>query len=134
VFHKLVKDRELDGPNQAWAADITCIRADEGYLYLSLLMDRWPGKIAGYHGGDTPEAEGALCALKMALANLPDGALPVRHSDRGCQYCSHRYVGELSRHGLAVSMTEELHCYGNANAERLNGILKQEYGAGVPRE
>jgi hypothetical protein len=128
IFHNLVKERELTGPNQAWGADITYIRTDEGYLYLSLLMDRWSRKIAGCHGGDTLEAEGALCALKMAQASLPDGASPVPHSDRCGQYCSHRYVGKLREQGLAVSMTEELHCYENANAERLNGILKQEYG------
>jgi transposase InsO family protein len=131
VFHHLVKDMVLTGPNQAWAADITYIRTDEGYLYLSLLMDRWSRKIVGYHGGDTLEAEGALRALNMALANLPAGASPVHHSDRGCQYCSHRYVGTLRERGLAISMTEELHCYENAHAERLNGILKQEYGLGL---
>jgi hypothetical protein len=105
VFHNLVKDRELDGPNQVWAADITYIRTDEGYLYLSLLTDRWSRKIVGYHGGDTLEAEGALCALDMALASLPDGASPTHHSDRGCQYCSHRYVGKLREQGFAISMT-----------------------------
>jgi transposase InsO family protein len=131
VFHNLVKDLKLDGPSQAWAADITCIRTDEGFLYLSLLSDLWPRKIAGYHAGDTLEAEGALRALNMALANLPAGTSPVHHSDRGCQYCPRRYVGKLREQGLAVSMAEEFHCYENANAERLNGILKQEYGLGV---
>ena len=83
--------------------------------------------------GGTLEAEGALRALKMALESLPEGASAIHHSDRGCQYRPHLYVEELSRRGLAVSMTEELHCYENANAERLNGILKQEYGLGVSR-
>ena len=131
VFHNLVKDMELDGPNQAWVRDITYIRTDEGYLYLSLMMDKWSRKIVGYHAGDTLETEGVLCALKMALAQVPQGAFPTHHSDRGSQYCSHRYVEELQRHGLAVSMTEELHGYENAHAERLNGILKQEYGLGI---
>jgi hypothetical protein len=74
---------------------------------------------------------GVLRALEMALAELPQGVFAVHHSDRGCQYCSHRYVETLRERGLAVSMTEDLHCYENANAERLNGILKQEYGLGV---
>ncbi|MDR1250066.1 MAG: IS3 family transposase, partial [Treponema sp.] len=130
VFHNLVKDMVLTGPNQAWAADITSIRTDEGFLYLSLLMDLWSRKIVGFHTGDTLEAEGAVRALEMALSELPKGAFPVHHSDRGCQYCSHRYVEKLQAHGLAVSMTEELHCYENAHAERLNGIVKQEYGLG----
>jgi transposase InsO family protein len=131
VFHNPVKDMKPDGPGQAWAADITYVRTDEGFLYLSLLSDLWSRKIAGYHAGDTMEAEGALRALDMALANLPADASPVRHSDRGCQYCSHRYVEKLNAHGLAVSRHEELHCYENARAERLNGILKQEYGLGI---
>jgi transposase InsO family protein len=86
VFHNPVKDLELDYPHQACVADITCIRTDEGFLYLSPLMDRWPGKTVGYHGGDTLEAEGALCTLNMAPASLPDGTSPTHHSDRGCQY------------------------------------------------
>jgi transposase InsO family protein len=130
VFHNLVKGMELGGPNQVWVADITYIRTDEGFLYLSLLMDLWSRKIVGYHAGDTLEAEGALRALETALKELPKGALPVHHSDRGCQYCSHRYVERLQARGLRISMTEEMHCYENANAERLNGILKQEYGLG----
>jgi transposase InsO family protein len=105
VFHNLVKDMKLDGPSQAWAADITYIRTDEGFLYLSLLSDLWSRKIAGYHAGDTMEDEGALRALDMALANLPGGASPARHSDRGCRYCSHRYVEKLNAHGLAVRQT-----------------------------
>jgi transposase InsO family protein len=57
-------------------------------------------------------------------------AFPVHHSDRGSQYCSRLYVEELQAHALKISMTEEMHCYENANAEKLNGILKQEYGLG----
>ncbi|MCL1992472.1 MAG: integrase core domain-containing protein [Spirochaetes bacterium] len=59
------------------------------------------------------------------------GAKPLHHSDRGCQYASHLYVGKLREAGLGISMTEELHCYENAMAERVNGILKQEYSLGV---
>jgi transposase InsO family protein len=120
----------LTGPNQAWASDITYVRTADGFLYLCLITDMWSRKTVGYHAGDTLEAEGAVKALDMALAQLPEGAHPVHHSDRGCQYCSHVYVGKLQARGLAVSMTEEMHCYENALAERLNGILKQEYGLG----
>jgi transposase InsO family protein len=64
----------------------------------------------------------------MALAELPEGALPVHHSDRGCRYCPCQYAEKVRARRLAISMTEETRCYGNARAERLNGILKQEYG------
>jgi transposase InsO family protein len=130
VFHNLVAGLELTGPNQAWAADITYIRTDEGFLYLSLITDMWSRKIVGFHVGASLETEGALSALAMALASLTGGAKPVHHSDRGCQYASRLYVGKLQEAGLQVSMTEELHCYENAIAERVNGILKQEYYIG----
>jgi transposase InsO family protein len=130
VFHNLVAALVLTGPNQAWAADITYIRTDEGFLYLRLITDMWSRKIVGFHVGASLETEDALSALAMALASLRGGARPVHHSDRGCQYASHRYVGTLQKAGLQVSMTEELHCYENAIAERVNGILKQEYFIG----
>jgi transposase InsO family protein len=130
VFHNLVAGLELTGPNQAWAADITYIRTDEGFLYLSLITDMWSRKIVGFHVGSSLETEGALSALAMALASLRGGAKPVHHSDRGCQYASHLYVGTLQEAGLQVSMTEKLHCYENAIAERVNGIFKQEYYIG----
>jgi transposase InsO family protein len=130
VFHNLAAGLALTGPNQAWAADITYVRTDEGFLYLSLITDLWSRKIVGFHVGDSLETEGALAALAMALASLRCGEKPVHHSDRGCQYASHRYVGKLREAGLPISMTEALHCYENAMAERVNGILKQEYYLG----
>jgi len=130
VFHNLVSGLVLTGPNQAWAADITYIRTDEGFLYLSLITDMWSRKIVGFHVGDSLEAEAALKALEMALASLSCGEKPVHHSDRGCQYASRLYVGKLQEAELQISMTEELHCYENAMAERVNGILKQEYYLG----
>jgi transposase InsO family protein len=130
VFRNLVAGLVLKGPNQAWAADITYIRTDGGFLYLSLITDMWSRKIVGFHAGASLEAEDALPALSMALASLRGGAKPVHHSDRGSQYASHLYVGKLREAGLQISMTEELHCYENALAERVNGILKQEYYLG----
>ena len=67
----------------------------------------------------------------MALQTLPKGRFPIHHSDRGSQYCCHDYVNRLKGRGFSVSMTEENHCYENAYAERVIGILKQEYGLGM---
>ena len=66
--------------------------------------------------------------MDRALADLPADSYPIHHSDRGCQYCCHEYIDRLIARGLPVSMTEDNHCYENATAERVNGILKQEYG------
>jgi len=119
---------EVNAPNQAWASDITYIRTDEGFLYAALITDMFSRRIVGHAIGDSLEAEGCLQALNVALATLPPGALPVHHSDRGCQYCCHLYVERLQGAGLGISMTEQMHCYENALAERVNGIVKQEYG------
>jgi transposase InsO family protein len=130
VFRNLLEGKELTGPDQAWVSDLTYIRTDEGFLYAALITDAWSRKIVGSHIGDSLEAEGCLRALEGALRDLPEGRRPLHHSDRGCQYCCHLYVERCLAAGMAVSMTEELHCYENAKAERVNGILKQEYGLG----
>jgi len=130
VFTNKIKDLALTGANQAWVSDITYLRTDEGFLYLALVTDKWSRKIVGQHCGDSLEVEGCLSALEMALGGLPKEARPIHHSDRGSQYCSHIYVERLGQLQLGVSMTEQDHCAENALAERLNGILKQEYGLG----
>lgn len=130
VFKNLVREVEPSGPNQVWVSDLTYLRTREGFLYLALITDRWSRKIVGHHCGDTLEVSGCLAALSMALRELPAGARPIHHSDRGSQYCCHEYVKRLGEHGLQVSMTEVDHCAENALAERMNGIVKSEYGLG----
>ena len=130
VFTNLVKDREVKQPNEVWVSDLTYLRTAEGFLYLALVTDKFSRKIVGYHCGDTLEAVGCVRALGMALKELPDWAHPIHHSDQGSQYCCHEYVAALGARGLKISMTEADHCAENALAERMNGILKQEYGLG----
>ena len=130
VFENLIKDREFQKPNEVWVGDITYLRTEEGFMYLSLLTDKVSRKIVGYHCADTLEAEGCVRALRMALRDMPPGARPIHHSDRGSQYCCHEYVNLIVDRGMAVSMTEKAHCAENALAERMNGIVKGEYGLG----
>lgn len=130
VFRNRLRDLEVKRPNQAWVADVTYLRTREGFVYLALVTDKMSRKIVGWDCGDTLEAEGTLRALEKALCGLPAGAKPMHHSDRGSQYCCHRYVGRLQETGLEISMTETDHCAENALAERMNGILKSEYGLG----
>jgi putative transposase len=96
-------------------------------MYLALVTDRWSRKIVGFHLGETLEAADALKALTMALRSLTGKARPIHHSDRGCQYACHAYVRRVQAAGLKMSMTEKNHSAENAVAERVNGILKQEY-------
>ncbi len=127
VFRNLVADLEVTAPNQVWVSDLTYIRTDEGFVYAAVVMDRFSRKIVGMHIGDSLESQGCIAALDAALADLPAGSFPIHHSDRGCQYCCHAYVERLRDRRLPISMTEEHHCYENAHAERVIGILKQEY-------
>jgi transposase InsO family protein len=127
VFGNILAGKVLYAPNEAWVSDLTYIRTDEGFLYAALITDAYSRKIVGAHIGDSLEAEGCLMALDQALRALPAGKYPIHHSDRGCQYCCHEYVERLQAGGLPISMTQVMHCYENALAERVNGILKQEY-------
>jgi putative transposase len=127
VFKNLIKRCPATGPNQVWVADITYIRTQVAFLYLGLITDRWSRKIVGYHLGETLATGQVLKALAMALKGLKGAARPIHHSDRGCQYASHAYVEAVEKAGLAMSMTEKNHSAENALAERVNGILKQEY-------
>lgn len=130
VFRNLVKQRVIERPNEVWVSDLTYIRTQEGFLYLALITDIYSRKIVGAHAGDNLEAVGCVRALDQALKQLPAGAKPIHHSDQGSQYCCHEYVNRLREHGVGISMTESNHCAENALAERMNGILKQEYGLG----
>ncbi len=130
TYRNLLKDLVLTGPHQAWVSDLTYVRTEEGFLYVSVITDAWSRKIVGFTGEDTLEAEGSIRALVMALGQLAVDARAIHHSDRGIQYCCGEYVRMLESRFVQVSMTEENHCYENAKAERVNGILKVEYGLG----
>jgi len=129
-FHKynnLIKEVQVTKPNQVWVSDITYIRTVKGFCYLALITDLYSRKIIGYDLSDSLELAGCLRALRKALWHSKPAAGLIHHSDRGVQYCSHLYVNELKRKGIEISMTEEKHCYENAIAERVNGILKDEF-------
>lgn len=127
-WKNLVKDRVLPGSNRAWAGDITYLRTTNGFVYLFLITDLYSRKIVGWSLGKSLSIEGAIEALKMALKGSKENRSGlIHHSDRGIQYCSCAYVDMLQKHGIRISMTEENHCYENATAERVNGILKDEF-------
>lgn len=130
-YKNIIKDIKINEPNSVWVSDLTYIRTYEGFLYLSLISDAYSRKIIGYEVSDNLETVGCLKALKMAIREFPGGKSPIHHSDRGVQYCSKLYVNVLKGEKIKISMTEENHCYENAIAERINGILKDEYYLGI---
>ena len=127
VSPNLVRDMVVDKPNKVVISDITYIRCGDGFLYLSLVADKGAKDIVGWDLGDHPDAAGCIRAAKMAHRTLPKGLELIHHSDRGSTYASHEYRALLDRYGWRSSMTETLHCYENSVAERINGILKQEF-------
>jgi putative transposase len=116
--------------NQLWVSDITYWKIDkEQPLYISFITDAYSHKIVGYHVAETLEAIESIQALKMALSALgaERHSQLIHHSDRGVQYCSSGYVKLLKNNGLQISMTENGDPLENAIAERVNGIIKDEY-------
>lgn len=129
-YNNLIKCMEVIRPNQLWVADITYYRIVPGYIYISLITDAYSRKIVGYHLSDNLQAENNIKALKMALSTLfsnPKSYSLIHHSDRGIQYCSREYVRLLQSNHIAISMTEDGNPLENSIAERINGIIKQEF-------
>lgn len=112
---------------QVWVADITYLPTRARCAYLSLVTDAYSRKIVGYHVHDSLHTAEVSQALKMALRGRSSNRTLVHHSDRGIQYCSNEYQAIHQRHSLICSMTDGYDCYQNALAERVNGILKQEF-------
>lgn len=119
--------RLISRPQQAYVADITYLRTLRGFVYLFLLTDAYSRKIVGWHLSPSLGIDGGLAALRMAIRDTKKPQGLIHHSDRGIQYCSKAYVKLLTKHKVQISMTEQNHCYENALAERVNGILKQEF-------
>ena len=114
-------------PNQAWVSDITYLRAGRDFQYLFLITDAYSRKIVGWHLAQSMHTKWAIKALQMALKNCKKTEGLIHHSDRGFQYCSPQYTQILTGLGAIPSMGQAGYCYDNAKAERVNGILKDEY-------
>lgn len=124
----LVKEVSIFRPEQVWVSDITYIGKREKPCYLSLVTDAYSKKIVGFDVSDSLATQGCVNALKMAYQNRKySGQKLIHHSDRGLQYCSDEYQFLLNKYKIRCSMTQNSDPYENAVAERINGILKQEF-------
>ncbi len=126
-YSNLIKDIPISRPEQVWVSDITYIRMNNQWGYLSLITDAYSRKIMGFAFRMDLTAQGCIEALQMALDNKVYKQPMIHHSDRGSQYCSHHYVEILLKNKIAISMTENGDPYENAIAERVNGIIKTEF-------
>ena len=114
-------------PEQVWVSDITYINGRQN-IYLAIVTDAYSKKIMGYDLSNSLAAEGSIRALKMAdKRRMYRQERLIHHSDRGFQYCSDDYQEILKKKKIVPSMTETYDPYANAVAERVNGIIKQEF-------
>ena len=113
-------------PDQAWAADITYVPTDQGWLYLAAVIDLCSRKIVGWSMADHLRAELCNEALQMALARRKPAKGLLHHSDRGTQYACGDYRGLLEEHGITCSMSGKGNCYDNAVMESFFKTLKTE--------
>ncbi len=126
--HKdIVSNTTINRPEQVWVSDITYIGGRNNHCYLALITDAYSKKIVGYDLSNSLSTDSSLRALKMAVKHRKYETPLIHHSDRGLQYCSDIYQKTLQKSKIRVSMTEKYDPYANAIAERVNGILKQEF-------
>lgn len=126
-YPNIIKELNIVRSNQVWVSDITYIGKREKPCYLSLITDAYSKKIVGYEVSNTMCTSHVVKALIMAQKQRKTLEELVHHSDRGVQYCSDEYQYYLSKYKINCSMTENSDPYENAIAERINGILKQEF-------
>jgi putative transposase len=126
-YPNLLGDIQIYRPEQVWVSDITYIKTDHGYRYLSLVTDAYSKKVMGYQLSPNLSVDGPLKALAMALRARKFRSDLIHHSDRGLQYCSAEYIKCLNDNRISISMTQNGDPYENAIAERMNGILKYEF-------
>lgn len=127
--HKnLIEHLAITRPEQVWVSDITYLGNRENPCYLSLVTDAYSKLIVGYNVSENLNTESCIKALQNAVKGREYRSHTlIHHSDKGIQYCSNEYQKTLSENGLLCSMTESYDPYQNAVAERVNGILKQEF-------
>lgn len=137
VYRNMAKGLIPSRPDSLWVSDITYIpyrssEHDSSFCYLSMVMDAYTEEIIGWSVGDTLDTRYPLEALRMALRRISGRRVElIHHSDRGCQYASREYTGLLADRGIGISMTESGDPKENAQAERINGTMKNELLQGM---
>ena len=120
---------EINYSEQVFVSDITYIKTDQGHAYLALVTDAYSKKIMGWSFDDNMKVSMVKEALTMAHNNCKyQHKSIIHHSDRGMQYCCPDYTEFAKEKGFVMSTTQQSDPYENAIAERINGILKYEFG------
>jgi transposase InsO family protein len=130
-YPNLILDFIPSKPNELWVSDISYWKTGDKVFYLHLITDAFSRKIVGYQVSETLLGCETIKALKIALKELKNSykehSQLIHHSDRGSQYCANLYVNLLKKKQIRISMTQNGDPLENAIAERVNGIIKDEY-------
>jgi transposase InsO family protein len=125
----LLTELKITHSEQVFVSDITYIKTDSGHAYLALVTDAYSRKIMGWSLQDNMKVSMVKEALNMAHKNCVfNHKSIIHHSDRGIQYCCPDYSQYAENKGFVLSTTQQYDPYENAIAERINGILKYEFG------
>ncbi|MCK5538538.1 MAG: IS3 family transposase [Bacteroidales bacterium] len=126
-YPNLTYGLELDFINQLWAGDITYFITPVKTYYIVLLIDVYSRRVVGFSASDNMFADNNVRVLTMAIRMRKQKYFNelIHHSDKGSQYGSTAYLAKLNNAGIKVSMAEN--SLENAYAERINGIIKNEY-------
>jgi len=124
----------VTGPNQVWVADITYIPTREGWAYLSAFLDLWSRAVKGWTLRDTLKSDLVSDAFLQAVYRHRPAENLIVHSDRGSQYASREFRGQLAAHKALGSMSRKGNCYDNATMESFWATLKAEMRMTKPFE
>lgn len=130
TYPNLIKEIVPSRPDEIWVTDITYLHVEGRHMYVFLVTDMYSRMVVGWKVADNMRDDNAIEALKMALRGMNPQykEMPViHHSDQGSQYCSLDYVKLMKKHSMEISMTEGGNPRENSVAERVNGIIKNEY-------
>jgi transposase InsO family protein len=122
--NRLAAAPKATAPNQLWAADITYVDTNEGWLYLAAILDLYSRKVVGWAMSEHIDTALVLKALAMALAHRRPPANLLLHTDRGVPYASSDYRQAIHQAGIRASMSRPGNCYDNATMESFWATLK----------
>lgn len=126
-FPNLIEGKKPERIEENWVADITYVRVNKTFVFLALITDAFSRKIVGWQVAETLHKELVIKTLEEALQGRTNNLGLIHHSDKGCQYTSKAFIEFAKSHNVVISMTENGSAYENALAERMNGIMKQEF-------
>ena len=125
----LNRDFFAKAPNEKWATDVTEFKWYEGSvihkLYLSAILDLYDLAPVSWVVSRRNDNQLVLDTFEQAIQSNPD-AKPIFHSDRGFQYTSRVFQGNLQKQGMTQSMSRVGHCIDNGPTENFWGIVKSE--------